>query len=72
MTNAKHPIIRPGQFKPYTKATRKELEQRLKAAAFLESLEWAKADIDWFFSEIFGIESRQTARYRAHARARYP
>jgi len=65
----KQPIIRPGQAKPYTKATRKEFEQRLKAAAVFDSLEWDKADIDWFFREIFGIESRQASRYRAHARA---
>jgi hypothetical protein len=64
------PIVRKGQRKPYTKATRKEIEQRLKAAAFFDSLEWATEDVDWFFQEVFGIESRQTARYRSHAHAR--
>jgi hypothetical protein len=66
----KRPIIRPGQQKPYVKATRKEIEQRLKAAALLESCEWEKSSIQWFFQEVFGIESRQTDRYIAASRAR--
>jgi hypothetical protein len=67
----KRPVIRPGQSKPYIKATRREIEQRLKAAALFESLEWEKPDIEWFFQEVFGIEWRQTDRYVAHARARH-
>jgi hypothetical protein len=65
----KHPIIRPGQRKPYTKATRKEIQQRLKAAALFESFGWEKSDIHWFFQEVFGVEWRQIDRYIAHARA---
>lgn len=65
----KQPIIRNGQRKPYTKATRKEIQQRLKAATLLESIEWEKSDILWFFQEVFGVEWRQAARYLAHARA---
>jgi hypothetical protein len=66
----KHPIIRPGQRKPYTKATRKETEQRLKAAALLEYSGWEKSEIRWFFQKVFGVEWRQIDRYIAHARAR--
>lgn len=66
----KQPIIRNGQRKPYTKATRKEVRQRLKAAAVLEDSGWETSSIHWFFQEVFGVESRQIARYIAHARAR--
>ena len=66
----KPPIIRKGQLKPYTKATRKEFQQRLRAAALLEYMEWEISSIYWFFQEVFGVGPRQTARYRAHTRAR--
>ena len=66
---ANQPVIRKGQRKPYVKATRKEIEQRLKAAALFDYLDWEPADVDWFFQEVFGVESRQIARYRARARA---
>jgi hypothetical protein len=66
----KQPIIRPGQQKPYARATRKEIKQRLKAAAVLESCGWEKSEIHSFFLEVFGVEWRQTDRYIAHARAR--
>jgi predicted metal-dependent peptidase len=66
----KQPIIRPGQRKPYVKATRKEVQQRLKAVAVLDDSGWETSSIYWFFQEVFGIESRQIARYIAHARAR--
>lgn len=66
----KQPIIRPGQCKPYVKATRREFEQRIKAAALLESLEIEKSELHWFFQEVFGVEQRQIARYFALARAR--
>jgi hypothetical protein len=65
----KQQIIRPGQCKPYVKATRKEVRQRLKAAAVLEDCGWETSSIYWFFQEVFGVESRQIARYIAHARA---
>jgi hypothetical protein len=66
----KQQIIRPGQRKPYTKATRKEVRQRLNAAAALEYWYYEKSEIYWFFQFVFGVESRQTDRYIAHARAR--
>ena len=66
----KQPIIRPGQRKPYTKATRKEVLQRLKAAALLEYWGYEKSEILWFFQEVFGLEWRQAGRYFARARAR--
>ena len=65
----KHPIIRPGQRKPYVKATRKEVRQRLKAAAVLEDSGWETSSIRWFFQEVFEIEWRQAQRYIAPARA---
>jgi hypothetical protein len=66
----KRPVIRPGQRKPYVKATRREVQQRLKAVAVLEDGGWETSSIYWFFQEVFGVGPRQTARYRAHARAR--
>jgi hypothetical protein len=65
----KQQIIRPGQNKPYTKATRKEVRQRLKAAAALEYWGFEKSDLHWFFQAVFEVESRQADRYIAHARA---
>ncbi len=62
-------IIRPGQSKPYVKATRKEVEQRLRAVAMLEDSGWETSSIYWFFQEVFGVGPRQTARYREHTRA---
>jgi predicted membrane-bound mannosyltransferase len=64
------PIIRPGQRKPYRKATRKEVRQRLNAAAALEYWYHEKSEIHWFFQFVFGVESRQTDRYIARARIR--
>jgi hypothetical protein len=66
----KQPIVRPGQRKPYVKATRKEVRQRLNAAAALEYWYYEKSEIHWFFQFVFGVESRQTDRYLARARAR--
>lgn len=65
----KRSIIRPGQCKPYVKATRKEVRQRLKAAALLAHWGWEKTEIHWFFRDVFGLEWRQTQRYLARARA---
>jgi hypothetical protein len=64
------PIIRRGQRTPYAKATRREVQQRLKAVAVLEDSGWETSSIDWFFQEVFGVGPRQTARYRAHTRVR--
>ena len=64
------PIIRPGQRKPYRKATRKEVRQRLNAAAALEYWYHEKSEIHWFFQFVFGVESRQADRYISHARVR--
>jgi hypothetical protein len=64
------PIVRPGQRKPYRKATRREVRQRLNAAAALEHWCSEKSEIHWFFQFVFGVESRQADRYIARARAR--
>jgi hypothetical protein len=65
----KHPIIRRGQRKPYVKATRKEVQQRLKAVAALDDSGWETSSIRWFLQEVFGIGWRQADRYITHARA---
>ena len=67
---SKLPTVRKGQHKPYVKGTRKEVWQRLKAAAALEHWFSEKSEIHWFFQFVFGIESRQTDRYIARARAK--
>jgi hypothetical protein len=65
----KRPIIRQGQRKPYNKATRKQVEQRLEAAALLSSCGFAMCQIHRVFRERYGVEWRQTDRYMARARA---
>jgi len=67
----KRPVIRPGQQKPYAKATRREVEQRIKAAAWFDlNLDYEPSLVYDFFQEVFDIEPRQTARYIARARIR--
>ena len=71
MVTTRQPIIRPGQKKGYTKATRQEVEQRLKAAVwFADYLDYEPSLVYDFFHEVFDIEPRQTARYIARARER--
>ena len=67
----KQPTIRPDQSKPYRKATRREVRQRLNAAAALDYWETEKSDIQWFFQHVFKVEWRQADRYLARARARH-
>jgi len=62
-------VIRKGQCKPYTKATRSQIEQRIGAAAVLMFCGFSKSKIHRTFREKFGIEWRQTDRYMARARA---
>jgi hypothetical protein len=67
----KKPVIRPGQKKGYTRATRREVEQRIKAAVWLaDYLDYEPSLVCGFFREVFDIEPRQTARYLARARVR--
>jgi hypothetical protein len=66
----KQPTIRPGQRKPYAKATRQQIEERTQAAALLLFLGLAKTEIHQLFRGKFGIEWRQADRYVARARAR--
>ena len=69
--SAKQSIIRPGQSKPYSKATRREVEQRIKAAAWLAGyLDYEPSLVYDFFQQVFEIEPRQIARYLARARVR--
>ena len=62
------PVIRPGQRKPYIKATRKQIEQRIGAAAVLSHCGFSKSEIHRVFRGVFGVEWRQTDRYMARAR----
>lgn len=64
----RNPVIRPGQHTPYTKATRREVQQRLRAVAVLEAYGWETSDIYGFFEEVFRVGPRQIARYRERAR----
>ena len=66
----KQPVVRPGQRKPYAKATRQQIEERTQAAALLLFLALAKTEIHQLFREKFGVEWRQADRYMARARAR--
>jgi hypothetical protein len=67
--NAKQPIIRKGQRKPYVKATQKQIEQRVEAAALLSFCGFDKAQIHHIFRKRYGVEWRQTDRYMTRARA---
>ena len=53
----KQPVVRKGQRKPYSKATRRELEQRLRAAAWLDLyIDCEPSLIYDFFHEVFGVD----------------
>jgi hypothetical protein len=67
----KRSIIRPGQQKPYAKATRREVEQRIKAAAWFDlNSDYEPSFVYHFFQQVFNLEPRQIARYIARARVR--
>ena len=63
----KQPTIRPGQRKPYAKATRKQIELRTEAAALLIFCGFTKTQIHYIFRKRYGVEWRQTDRYMARA-----
>ena len=65
----KQPLVRKGQRKPYSKATRNQIELRLEAAALLRFCGLSKGEIHRVFRERYGVEWRQTDRYMARARA---
>jgi hypothetical protein len=64
------PIVRKGQRKPYFKATRKQIDQRIEVASVLGWLGFTKTQIHHVFRERYGVEWRQTDRYMARARAK--
>jgi hypothetical protein len=66
----KQPIIRPGQKKGYTKATKAQIAQRIEGAALLLCCRLHKSEIRRVFREYFGVEARQADRYMAKARER--
>jgi hypothetical protein len=70
ITNEVSRTIRPGQRKPYAKATRQQIEERTQAAALLLFFGFGRTVIHGLFREKFGVEWRQTDRYMTRARAR--
>ncbi len=66
----KQPAIRRGQRWPYRKGTRRQIEQRIEAAALLRDCGFSKYEIHRVFRERYRIEWRQTDRYLARARTR--
>lgn len=66
------PRIRKRQRKPYVKATRKQVEQRMEAAALLRFCGLSQCEIHRVFRERYGIEWRQADRYMVMARASAP
>ncbi len=66
---AKSPCIRVGQRKPYAKATRQQIAERIHGASLLFFCGMNKSKIHRIFRERYGIEWRQTDRYLALARA---
>jgi hypothetical protein len=65
-----HPKIRPGQRKPYRKATRKQVDRRVGYIARLLRAGRTKTQIHRAVREKIQIEWRQCDRYMASARAR--
>jgi hypothetical protein len=67
--DAKQPVIRRGQDKPYVKATRNQIQQRIGAAFVLRACRFQKPRIRRVFQKLFGVEWRQTERYMTRANA---
>jgi hypothetical protein len=65
----KQPIIRPGQKKGYTKATKAQIAQRIECAKLLLHCGYDKSEIHQVFREFYQTEWRQTDRYLYMARA---
>jgi hypothetical protein len=62
-TDTKQPIIRPGQRKPYVKATQSQIDQRRGFIARMMRAGKTKSQIHSAVREKFGVEWRQTDRY---------
>lgn len=63
MKTPKPPIIRPGQRKPYVKATRQQLDERTGFVARLLRAGNTKTQIHRAVREHFNVEWRQCDRY---------
>jgi len=61
----KQPVIRPGQRKPYFKATRQQIDERIGYVARLLRAGKTKSKIHSAVREKFGIEWRQCDRATA-------
>ena len=59
------PVIRPGQCKPYVKATRQQIDERIGYVARLLRAGNTKSQIHCAVREKFNVEWRQCDRYIA-------
>jgi hypothetical protein len=57
------PTIRPGQYKPYVKATRRQIDERVGFVARLLRAGRTKTQIHRAVKARFGVEWRQCDRY---------
>ena len=62
-TITRGPIIRPGQRKPYVKATRQQTDERRGFVARLLRAGATKTEIHRAVRQTFGVEWRQCDRY---------
>jgi hypothetical protein len=67
---ANQQVTRKGQHKPYAKATRRQIEQRIGAAAVLSYCRFSKQRIRRVFKKLFDVEWRQADRYMTRAMAK--
>jgi len=65
MTTPDQPIIRPGQWKPYVKATRQQIDERIGFVARLLRDGQTKSEIHEAVRQKFNVEWRQCDRYIA-------
>jgi len=65
---ARQPTIRKGQRKPYVRATREQIRERIRKAGQLLDLGMYKSEIHQLFREEYGVVWRQADRYMARAR----
>lgn len=65
MNNQNPPVIRPGQRKPYVKATCQQIDERRGYVARLLRARKTKFQIHQAVREKFGVEWRQCDRYIA-------
>jgi hypothetical protein len=63
MTTPEQPVVRPGQRKPYVKATRQQIDGRIGFVSRLLRTGKSKTQIHRAVRENFNVEWRQCDRY---------